>query len=364
MSSPSLLLACKAGMRAFCTVVAILVVLGVQAQDVVNLADPSLCSDSSKHANPLINVTNRHLTLYLEGGEEQHLPKDCTLRVKGADRLMVYVESMYLRGGGQLGCVDFIQFGKDDPIPFMTVKKSNKLCGLVSDWPYDVEGNDLIVWLHWDKNRPENYRETFAVVKLRMTITPYKMKNFGKRYDKCATKGHYIRREFFCDGVVNCAVDGAQRARDESREQCVTTTPRPTQPPTTVVYPTTASDYSNIGFESEDLRLGTIISVSLGVLVGLACCMVCCVRRCSRVAEPSTPTSEEVCQQIRLSGLPILSARGENRRSEEVVPASQILRTPEQAVPLAEDPPPPAYNEIFPEDYVFNKEPTHSGNAV
>jgi len=340
--------------------VALLVVLGVQAQDVVNLADPSICSDNSKHANPLINVTNRHLTLYLEGGEEQHLPRDCTLTVKGADRLMVYVESMYLRGGGKQGCVDYIQFGKDDPIPFMTVKKSNKLCGRVSDWPYDVEGNGLLVWLHLDKNRPENSRETFAMVKLRMTITPYRMKNIGKSYDKCATMGHYIRRDFFCDGVVNCAVDGAQRARDESDEQCVTTTPRPTRPPTTMVYPTTASDYSNIGFESEDLRLGTIIAVSLGVLVGL----VCCVRRCSRVAEPSSPTSEEVCQQIRLSGLPINSARGDNRRSEEVVPASQILRTPEQTAPLVADPPPPAYNEIFPEDYVFDKEPTHSSSAV
>ena len=67
---------------------------------------------------------------------------------------------------------------------------------------------------------------------------------------------------------------------------------------------------------------------------------------------------------FRLSGLPINSARGDNRRSEEVVPASQILRTPEQTAPLVADPPPPAYNEIFPEDYVFDKEPTHSSSAV
>ena len=45
------------------------------------------------------------------------------------------------RGGGEAGCVDYVQFGEDDSIPFVTINKSKKLCGNVEKWNYNVGVN-------------------------------------------------------------------------------------------------------------------------------------------------------------------------------------------------------------------------------
>jgi hypothetical protein len=42
------------------------------------------------------------------------------------DGVMVYTSSMYLRPGAVTGCVDYVQFGQDDFIPFITYRKSDK----------------------------------------------------------------------------------------------------------------------------------------------------------------------------------------------------------------------------------------------
>jgi hypothetical protein len=42
------------------------------------------------------------------------------------DGVMVYTSAMYLRPGAVTGCVDYVQFGQDDFIPFITYRKSDK----------------------------------------------------------------------------------------------------------------------------------------------------------------------------------------------------------------------------------------------
>jgi len=329
----------------------------VQAQDMVNLADPKFCPQTDKTHSSHFNITDRYILAYLDGGEEQKLPRNCIINLlapKG-EGLMVYLESGYLREGGEGGCVDHIQFGMEDIIPFITLKKSKRLCGQVSKFDFVAENGALLIWLNLNRNRPKKHRETFPVVRLNFTVTPYAKKRKTHRYEKCKQEDVYIRKDFFCDGTVNCATSkGKYGFWDESDERC---TPTTTQPPPSTSPPTIQTDYNNIGFESEDLRLGTIISVSLGVLVGLACCMVCCVRKCSRVPTPTTPTTptpDDECQEMRLSGLPV------PRRTLD--PGSGGVggyRAPAYAPPPpppAEDAPPPSYSEIFPQDYAFNKD--------
>ncbi len=53
--------------------------------------------------------------------------------------------------------------------------------------------------------------------------------------------------------------------------------------------------------KKEDLRLGTIIAISLGVVVLLATTAVCCVRKCGKVQgqDASHPHQEDFCPDIR-----------------------------------------------------------------
>ena len=58
--------------------------------------------------------------------------KVCEIHVRAPEHhgLLVYVEEMNLREDRRDGdCVDYVQFGQDDRIPFVTWKKSDRLCG-------------------------------------------------------------------------------------------------------------------------------------------------------------------------------------------------------------------------------------------
>ena len=65
---------------------------------------------------------------------------------------------------------------------------------------------------------------------------------------------------------------------------------------------------------------------------------------------------------FRLSGLPISENR-ESRRSgtERGVELSTIQRTPEEIRPVSHTPP-PAYDDIFPKEYVYNINATNSSS--
>ena len=66
---------------------------------------------------------------------------------------------------------------------------------------------------------------------------------------------------------------------------------------------------------------------------------------------------------FRLSGLPISENR-ENRRNgtEPGVELSTIQRTPEEIHSVSQTPP-PAYDEIFPKEYVYKKDPENPSSA-
>ncbi len=66
--------------------------------------------------------------LCAEAGSNLTLPRKCRLLIKSSmgDGVMVYTSAMYLRPGAVTGCVDYVQFGQDDFIPFITYRKSDK----------------------------------------------------------------------------------------------------------------------------------------------------------------------------------------------------------------------------------------------
>lgn len=322
---------------------------------VINLADSSFSCDNDTK----IKLEHGYLSFNLVGNDDQKLPRDCKLKVEAdrkGDGLMVHLHNSYLRRRNQTDeCIDSVAFGEDDLVPFLTIKKSGPLCGPQPDWSYDITNGKLIFWLHLSHLRPEKHRETFNAVHLNITITPYTSKK-KQGYERCSN-GYFIHNHFFCDGVANCALD-KQGPKDEMPGRC-NTTPRPPPPTTTspsTSFPTIQTQYE-MDFESEEIRLGTIIAVSLSVLTSLACCMVCCVKRCGRVSQPPTPTHHPTSHGMSLAGLPGGGLGVHPSQREYTMPGLNMggcptppsLDTPKTPIPV-EDCPPPSYGDLFPDN--------------
>ncbi len=95
--------------------------------------------------------------------------KRCQIHIKSPDKdhgLMAYVEEMHMRRSSKDSnhCIDYLQFGRNDRIPFITLKKSDKYCG---EWDgrravshgisYDDPGGDLLVWVSLGGRRQSSW---------------------------------------------------------------------------------------------------------------------------------------------------------------------------------------------------------------
>jgi hypothetical protein len=88
----------------------------------------------------------------------------------------VYVEDMYLRresNSGSPKCLDYIQFGIDDLIPFVTVMKSAKMCGNETGFRYDDPDGNLLIWLAMGPSYPSVSRESVKLNRLSVIVTAY-----------------------------------------------------------------------------------------------------------------------------------------------------------------------------------------------
>jgi len=150
----------------------------------------------------------------------------CTIHIEAPDRggdygIMAHVEEMHMRQNKRKkDCVDFVQFGQDDIIPFVTVRKSKRLCGQVShDQPrthalanhdflgYSTEpGENLLVWINLGGRRSTDNWPSINVVNLTLVITAYrKTCRADPKFRSCgAPEGHCVRKEYFCDRHYNC----------------------------------------------------------------------------------------------------------------------------------------------------------------
>ena len=90
--------------------------------------------------------------------------------------MQVYVEDMYLRRESPPGppkCLDYIQFGIDDRIPFVTVNKSGRKCGNETGFTYDEPDGNLLIWLAMGPTYPSKSRESVKLSRLSVIVTAY-----------------------------------------------------------------------------------------------------------------------------------------------------------------------------------------------
>jgi len=142
----------------------------------------------------------------------------CDLDIKASPGhgLMVRVEeAVFRRNTERMGkCVDYLQLGRDDNMPFFTWDKSDKLCGDLTGYSYDVNNGQLLVWVRlgeWQGGEE---------VELSMVVTQYRKEDSKDltHYRSCNSGAHWVSQEYFCDGRVNCATD--TNPADESLHVC------------------------------------------------------------------------------------------------------------------------------------------------
>ena len=149
--------------------------------------------------------------------------KRCEIHVRAPDNhgLMAHVEEMHLRKSTRDGaCTDYIQFGQDDIIPFMTYKKSERLCGedqsrpregYKSGFVYDDPSGNLLIWVSLGGRGQTSYWPVISVVNLTIVVTPYAKECVkpDPGYRRCGgdNRDRCIWKNYFCDSHFNCPMD-------------------------------------------------------------------------------------------------------------------------------------------------------------
>ena len=82
-------------------------------------------------------------------------------------------ETSVISSSSGLKCLDYIQFGIDDLIPFVTVVKSEKKCGNETGFTYDDPDGNLLIWLAMGPSFPSVNRESVKLTKLSVIVTAY-----------------------------------------------------------------------------------------------------------------------------------------------------------------------------------------------
>ena len=130
-------------------------------------------------------------------------------------------------------CIDFIQFGQDDRIPFFTLKKSKRICGGINGksnasagYFYDDPKGNLLVWVNLGGRRKTRYWDGISAVNLTLIITAYKKQcvtkptpsgyldssGIASKSRKCGESSHdvCILKDYFCDRRFNCPKSSSQ----------------------------------------------------------------------------------------------------------------------------------------------------------
>jgi len=285
---------------------------------------------------------------------------------------MLHAEQFRLRTktGPDGDCHDYIEFGREDNIPFWTSERSGKKCGVQSNVHYDDPDGQMLIWLELGPAQPPGN------LSLSLVITPYKKEPQlrGSGYCECSGpwQGHgkllqaeqWIRCQYFCDGRVNCALDSLPA--DEADISC--------QEKEDALHPRTGGGLISGGTIREkenaeggltrrkekgehsgisELSIGSIIVLALLGLSLIACGILCTLKRCgpptqgpSIVDNPNCP--EQALSMVELVRLPPQTE--ENIYCPGPFQATTTILPP--SVSPSQEAPPPSYNDIFPPDYV------------
>ena len=111
--------------------------------------------------------------------------KECEIRIKAPEHfgIISYVEEMNMRlSSKDKDCIDYIQFGQNDMVPFYTMKKSKKMCGKKNGktkasegFFYDDPKGNLLIWIGLGgRGRGPDWNE-ISEVSLTLVVTAYKV---------------------------------------------------------------------------------------------------------------------------------------------------------------------------------------------
>ena len=307
-----------------------------------SLSSPDLClSSHSLSFTPretktlhLEESSSAILTLQASNGKVPFSRCDLKVRSSPGHGLMLRVETGELRQNERKEgkCVDYIQFGRDDKMPFITWDKTDKLCGNFSSYNFTDRNGELLIWLRlgdWFKQRLES-------VHLSLIVTQFKTGDHNdlSKY-RVYNQGQWIRQEYFCDGRINCAED--QSPGDENEVSCREGLHQE-QSPALPNFPS--------GPPLNLLSI-TLILVSSTVVCFLLCLLIvrlnssrgCCSRRNSRSPECELPETVRATE--------VTSARSQPQVYLDLSSRS-LMRG---ATPEAEAP--PAYHDLFPPGYKY-----------
>lgn len=138
-------------------------------------------------------------------------------------------------------CVDYIQFGQDDMVPFLTVFKSDRLCGEISAKSaasgrsddlkarmqfraahqagafYDDPYGNLLVWISVGGRRQTSSWPIISVVNLTLVVTAYQKacRQPRAKFLRCGKHKRCISSSYFCDDHFNCPADYPSFPLDE-----------------------------------------------------------------------------------------------------------------------------------------------------
>ncbi len=131
---------------------------------------------------------------------------------------MAYVEEMNMRRSSRDPdkCIDYVQFGQDDIVPFITMKKSQRYCGgwngrasISGGIVFDEPGGDLLVWVSLGGRRASSWWPHIEAVNLTLVVTTYQKdcKKPKQNYRRCGDRSRCVYQHYFCDRHFNCLTD-------------------------------------------------------------------------------------------------------------------------------------------------------------
>ena len=154
------------------------------------------------------------------------------LRAPEGHGLLVYIEEMNLREDRRDGdCVDYVQFGLNDRIPFVTLQKSDRLCGYRDGriktrvgpvgrgrdreayprggYAYDDPYGNLLVWVNVGGRRQTTNWPQISVVNLTLVVTSYQKdcRRPKTNFRHCGDRRKCVLKHYFCDRHINCGTD-------------------------------------------------------------------------------------------------------------------------------------------------------------
>lgn len=260
----------------------------------------------------------------------------------------VFIESMML--DNSTGCSrDFLQFGRDYII--FTSHKSEKKCGTIEPTQrilnddgtqhtinygknklkereyIEVVDDDMDIWLEIHPSKPHE-----ATKHLKLIVTPFKKvcSKSDYLYKQCPSNKKCIKRELFCDGIINC--DGEEK--EEKDEFCTKSSVLPG---------------SGIFMSIPVIIIVTI--VSLVVIMGtIVLCKVAREYFKSLLRPEQSPSTGSPPSTTRITntgevppGVPVAPLR--NILDHDPRPSAPIMSTGESYPYLS--PLPPSYNEVM-----------------